>query len=249
MSQGNDGTSGSQNPYGQPGYRPQPGYQPQPGHQMPLGQQFPPGYQPPPGYQMPVWQPFPPSYQPSFDPVTGQSLPPGPPAYSPIDPYASQPGSLGPPPAGYQFVSMYSMVAVPTPKPGAAVAAAVLAFVQAGFVLIGGMFVSTGVDLNIDGGSGRNSAEFTVLGVLLLFVGGLLTAGGITMLNRRSTLLVAGGVLSIALSLYFVIRLGNVVFGLAVWVPILYAVLPIMAIALALGPDVRSWVRSAADAR
>ncbi|QNK81178.1 hypothetical protein [Nakamurella sp. PAMC28650] len=212
----------------------------------------PPGPQVPPGYQMP----------PAFDPVTGQPLPPGPPAYSAVDPYAPQPpaypltypghappGYPGQPPPGYQFVPMYPLVPVRPPKPGGAIAAAVLAFVQAGFVLIGSVFMFSGASFSTNGDRNRYSSEFTVIGFVLLVVGGLLIAGGTTMLNRRSTLLGVGGLLSIALSVYFVIRLTDFAFGLAVWVPIIYAVLPILAIALSMGSDVRSWIKSPADVR
>ena len=44
-------------------------------------------------------------------------------------------------PAGYQIVPMYP---ARPPKPGGAVAAAVLGYVQAGFVLIGGIVAVTG---------------------------------------------------------------------------------------------------------
>lgn len=244
MSQGNDGPYGGPGiPYGQLGHPTQHGYQ------MPLGQQ----------------QASP--YQTSYDPVTGQQLPPGPPAYSAVDPsaqqpyppqlyaqqpgypsqpYASQPGYPGYPPAGYQFAPMYPVVAVRPPTPGGAIAAAVLAFVQAGFVLIGSVFMFTGAGLDQGSGSDRYSSEFAVTGAILLIVGGLLIAGGTTMLNRRSMLLALGGLLSIALSVYFVIRFADFAFGVAVWVPIIYAVLPVVAIALSRGSDVRSWVRSAA---
>ena len=247
MSVGDDGPGvGQVDPYGWPGL-PAPG--PQPG----------------------------PDYQQAYDPVTGRPLPPGPPGYSAVDPYAApagyappayrpayQPGyppgyppagypPVGYPPAGYApgypFVPMYPMVAMRPPKPGGAVAAAVLAFVQAGFVLIGSVFMFTGASFTTDGQGNRYSSEFTVIGFVLLIVGGLLIAGGTTMLGRRSTLLAVGGLLSIAMSVYFVVRLTDFAFGVAVWVPIVYAVLPVIAIALSMGSDVRTWIRTPAERR
>ena len=230
---------------------------------------------------------------PQFDPVTGAPLPPGPAAYSAVDPaqypqtqyqqpqypaqqYASQPqqyaqpqqyptagyapgapppgypagyGTAGYPPAGYgpagyQLVPVYPVQQRPA-RPGAATAASVLAYVQSGFVLIGGVSMfsgSTGLDTLRRGNS--LSSELTVMALITVLAGGLLIAGATTTLNRKPGLLLLGSGLSIAISLYFAIRLMDTVLGFALWLPILFAVLPIIAIALACTRDVRAWARA-----
>ena len=195
---------------------------------------------------------YPAGGQPGYDPVTGQPLPPGPPVYSAVDPYAPPPaapypapGYAGYPPVGYQLVPMYPMVPPPPPKPGGAVAAGVLAFVQAGFVLMGSLFIFTGAAGFDSVNNSDLSSEFTVIGILTLIAGGLLIAGGVTIMNRRPALLGVGGGLSIAISVYFVIRLSDYAgLDFAIWVPLIYAVLPIIAIALSLGAEVRAWSRA-----
>ncbi len=226
MSQGPDPTYGSQYPYGQP-------------------QQL---------------QPNSTSAYQSFDPLTGQPLPPGPAAYSAVDPYApptgSQPGHPQPGypqqpgyPAGYQLVPMYQVPRRP-PRPGAAVAAAVLAYVQSGFVLIGGISLFSGAselgyntERAFTGGS-RISSELTVVAIITILAGGLLIAGATTVLNRKPVLLTIGCALSLAISVYFVIRLVDFVGGIGLWVPIFFAILPIISIALTKGSEVRAWVRA-----
>jgi len=246
MSQGPDPTYGSQYPYGQP-------------------QQL---------------QPNSTSAYQSFDPLTGQPLPPGPAAYSAVDPYApptgSQPGHPQPGypqsgypqtgypqsgyaqpgypqqpgyPAGYQLVPMYQVPRRP-PRPGAAVAAAVLAYVQSGFVLIGGISLFSGAselgyntERALTGGS-RISSELTVVAIITILAGGLLIAGATTVLNRKPVLLTIGCALSLGISVYFVIRLVDFVGGIGLWVPILFAILPIISIALTKGSEVRAWVRA-----
>ncbi|SDO37714.1 hypothetical protein SAMN04515671_0746 [Nakamurella panacisegetis] len=183
------------------------------------------------------------SYPSGYDPVTGQPLPPGPPAYSAVDPYASAPAP-GYPPVGYQLVPIYPMYQQQPPKPGGAVAAAVLSFVQAGFVLMGALVILTGA-AGFDSVDRSLSSEFTVIGILTMIAGGLLIAGGVTILGRRPALLGVGCGLSIAISVYFVIRLSDYAgLDFAIWVPLIYAVLPIIAIALSLGADVRAWSRN-----
>jgi len=147
-------------------------------------------------------------------------------------------------PVGYQMVPMYPAPQRPS-KPGGATAAAVLAYVQSGFVLIGGITMfsgSAGLD-DFDRGNDLSS-ELTVIGILTLLAGGLLIAGATTLLNRKPALLLMGNGLSIAVSLYFVIRLMDFAYGVALWVPILFAVLPIISTALACTGDVRTWTRA-----
>lgn len=244
--------------------------------------------------------------QPQFDPVTGAPLPPGPAAYSAMDPAqtpssfgyptasypaagfptASYPAAGGPdqqypapgypapgypsqqyapgyaapgyaapgqpppgypagyPPMGYQLVPMYP-VAQRSTRPGGATAAAVLAYVQSGFALIGGVVMFSGSEGLDDLGDDSNlSSELTVVGIITLIAAGLLIAGATTLLNRKPGLVLIGNALSIAISLYFVVRLMDVAYGIGLWVPILYAVLPVISVALACSSDVRAWARA-----
>lgn len=222
------------------------------GLQVPPGQPHLPGYQPGhlPGYQ--------PGYAPLYDPVTGQPLPPGPPAYSALDPAAPHPyvpypaqvgypGYPGQPPPGYRLVPLNGGLPLRPPTPGNAVAAAVLSFVQAAFVLMGGVVVLFG-SLLVAAGGGRGGSEWAVLGILLLVVGGLTIAGGTMMLNRRSQLLVVSALLSLAVSLWVVVQIAGFNHGVSVWMPIAYAVLPVLAIAFSMSNDVRSWSRGQENA-
>jgi hypothetical protein len=225
MTSGPDPAAGY--PYGQLPYSPVPG--PTPGHQ-------------------------------GYDPITGQPLPPGPAAYSAVDPYAAQPSyqqgyqqgypPAGPPPGyppygapmGYQLVPMYP--ARPA-KPGAAVAASVLGYVQGGLAIFGGIILLSATSTADNFGfNSRLSSELTVVGILILVTGGLLIAGATTMLNRRTGLLAVGCALSIAISVYFVIKLADFVGGGSIWVPIVYAILPIISAALSMGSEVRAWSRT-----
>ena len=195
-----------------------------PSQGYPAAGSTPPGY-PPPGY---------PGQQ------YGQSYPnPGYAAAGPPPGYGA-----GYPPVGYQMVPMYPVPQRAT-KPGGATAAAVLAYVQSGFVLIGGVVMfsgSAGLD-SVRRGSSLSS-ELTVIGIITVLAGGLLIAGATTLLNRKPALLLLGNALSIAVSLYFVVRLLDVAYGIGLWVPIIYAILPVISIALASSKDVRSWARA-----
>lgn len=167
----------------------------------------------------------------------------GPPAYSaPGQPPAGYPGGYAP--IGYQLMPMYPVPQRPI-RPGGATAAAVLAYVQSGFVLIGGISMfsgSAGLD-SLSRGSDLSS-ELTVIGIITVLAGGLLIAGATTLLGRKPGLLLMGNGLSIAISLYFLVRLMNSILSFGLWVPILFAVLPVISIALACSADVRAWARA-----
>ncbi len=187
-------------------------------------------YQPPyPGY--------PPGYVAGQPPQLGYppQLPPG---YQPRPP----PGYY---PPGYQLVPMYAMAPPRPAKPGGAVAASVLAYVQSAFVLIGGIILFSGANgiSWLDRGAG---SEITVVAIVTVIAGALLIAGATTLLNRKPLLITIATVLCLAISLYFVIRLADFVDGAVLWVPILFAVLPIISLALSMGSDVRAWVRAGA---
>lgn len=209
-------------PFGYPGSYPATGYgPPATGYQS-----YPAAAAPGPGYP---GQQYPPGY--------------GPPAYSaPGQPPAGRPAGYAP--IGYQLMPMYPFPQRPT-RPGGATAAAVLAYVQSGFVLIGGISMfsgSAGLDSLSRGGD--LSSELTVIGIITVLAGGLLIAGATTMLGRKPALLLLGNGLAVAISLYFVVRLMNSFLSFGVWLPILFAVLPVISTALACSTDVRAWVRA-----
>lgn len=200
-------------------------YDPPTGHVQPM---FPPTSQQQP-YQQPGY--LPPGYAPPGYPA---QLPPG--AYPP----GAYPSGGYPP--GYPAGPGGPV------KPGVVTAAAVLAYVQAGFLVFGGLVSFAGArvlaDLDVSvGGSGL----LTVLGVLALVAAGLLIAGGVAIHHRKPGLLIAGCAVSLALSLWWLVLLGQESAG--VTMPLLFTVLPIISVSLALGATARAWVRSGAAPR
>lgn len=218
------------------------------GGQTPQGQipqgQVPPGYLPaaqPPSQPLPPVAAQPPVYPPGY--VPGGQVPAGYPA-QPV--YAGQPGypvyQPGyPPMPGYG----YPLMPVGPRRPGAVTAAAVLAFIQGGLALIGGVTTLSGAS-EVYGTfrADQLGSEFTMVAVGMLLAGALLIAGGAIVLNRKPVVLIIGCLISLAVSVYLVVRLLNVPFGSAViWLPIMYAVLPIISASLVAGTDAKSWAR------
>ena len=204
-------------------------YEPAPptGHAQPI---FPPTQQ-----QQPHQQPgyLPPGYVPNGYPQQG--FPP--------------PGYVGPgfppgpyPPGTNPFVG-YSPGPSGAPKPGVVTAAAVLAFVQAGFLVFGGLISFAGArvvaDLSVavDG-----SGLLITLGILALVAAGLLIAGGVSVQRRKPGLLIVGSAVSLGLSLWWLVLLSEG--SAAVTTPLVFAVLPIISLSLALSAPARSWYRS-----
>lgn len=140
-------------------------------------------------------------------------------------------------------------------RPGAVTAAAVLAFVQSGFVLIGGLMTVSGASAMAafhDVGwtsAGDFRGELALVGIVTLVVGALLIAGGVRIFSGPPGLLTIGGLLSIALSLYWGIRLSGLVgtsvesAGLRALLvyPVLFVILPIIAVSLAHGSAAKGW--------
>lgn len=213
----------------------------------------------------------------SYDPVTGQPLSGANPATGgqPAQPHAQQSygdpahgqpqygqpqygqpqygqpqygqapyGQPGYPQPGYGYP-----VPPPARRPGAAVAIAVLNFVQASSVLSAGIALMAGADavgdFGFSGRAGSISTELLLIAILTIAVGGLLIAAGVTMLSNKVQLTQISCGLSLALSLYWLIRpmiegLDN---GLGGWIGVvlLWSVLPI--ISLSLVPSVNKWLR------
>ncbi|MBA3524330.1 MAG: hypothetical protein H0T85_07230 [Geodermatophilaceae bacterium] len=126
-------------------------------------------------------------------------------------------------------------------RPGAALAAAVVSYIQAAFVLMGSFFVlAAGVELT----------EALVVGVLQLVTVGLLIFGGVQVTggSGRAVMLVASGS-QLVLVVYYLIRITTISEfdinnGDGPWFvfPLFYAVLPAVALGLTLTRAVTDWI-------
>ncbi|CAN5399407.1 hypothetical protein BH24ACT9_BH24ACT9_06700 [soil metagenome] len=205
------------------GYADQGGYAGPPGYADQGGYAGPPGY-PAPGYG------------------AGAQPPPG---------YPPNPGY--PAPYGYQS---YGYPAQRGPqRPGGATASAVLMFIQGGLVLFATLYVlffaSVASGISSAGVSEADSleTEWTIIGILQLVSVGLLIFGGVQTLGgggRIVTIVACGS--QVALTLYWMIRIGSLPeFGddggpFLFVVPLFYAVLPVVALSLALGRPVTEYI-------
>lgn len=218
---------GEQAAYAVPGGDPAAGY--------PAAGYPPPGY-PPPGYPAPGY------------PAPGYGLPPG---------YPGQPGYPGP--YGYPG---YGMRPGPA-RPGGATASAVLMFIQAGLVLISTFYVlffaSLASGVNSSGLAGNSlETEWTLIGILQLVSVGLLIFAGVQLIggsrNARNLCIAACGV-QLGLVIYWIIRISSLpdfstddptFFFVA---PLMYAVLPVVALPLGLGKQVSEYAAAKSAAR
>jgi hypothetical protein len=205
------------NPYGQPGaggQGGQPGYgQPQQG--QPAGQA---AYGQPPAGQQQYGAPSNPYGQPAY-PQGG----------APGNPY-SQPYPQTP----------YNTVPTSGGRPGMVIAASVLAYVQAGLLLIGAIVlfaVSDSADIILDTG------EITLDGIVnLILIAGFIVGGVMITSGRNRTMLVIASVANLADSVYWVVRAEDSGKALV----LVYVVLPIIALGLILNSAVATWLRSRA---
>ncbi|MDQ3576073.1 MAG: hypothetical protein M3443_00380 [Actinomycetota bacterium] len=149
-------------------------------------------------------------------------------------------------------------------RPGAATASAVLMFIQAAVVLFSTFYVlffaSLAGSASAAGVSEADSyeTEFTIIGILQLVSVGLLIFGGVQLLsgnrNGRVLTIVACGV-QLAFVVYWMIRIGSLpdfnVDGSTFFfvVPLIYAVLPLVALPLALGRPVSDYITAKQAAR
>jgi len=189
----------------------------------------------------------------------GQEVPP--PGYAPAQHgYAPNPGYPGP--YGYPQYG-YQLQQGPV-RPGAATASAVLMFIQAAVTLISTFYVlffaSLAGSASAAGVSEADSyeSEFTIIGILQLISVGLLIFGGVQLLggsaNGRVLTIVACGV-QLAFVLYWMIRIGSLPefdtegFAFFFVVPLMYAVLPLVALPLALGRPVTDYLAAKRGAR
>lgn len=224
MTQGWDPQTGGQ-PSGQPEGYPAQGYDPNAGYPATQGYDQQAGYQGQPGY---------PGAAPGYP---GQPGYPGAQHGYPGQPYA---------PPGYQPGYFVPAPAAAT-KPGSVKASAVLAFIQAGFVLISGITLLSGSTAFMDISETSSIAtELMVVAIVTILTGGLLIAGGAQVFNGKLQLIVIAAVVSLLLSVYWFIRLTSldVEAGVAMIWPMIFAVLPIIIISLCLGSTAKTWAAS-----
>jgi len=212
--------------------------------------------------------------QPGSSAATGDSaaadphLAPDP--YSAADPYAApnpyaapaphpasawgQPGAYPYPPPPYGQPPAYG----PVPgyggpdRPGTAVGAAVLAFVAAGLDLFGSL-ASLGLavgDTVMD--EDWRQQYLAAAALLSVIAGGLLIAGGVTMLKGRPGLLLAGGICTAAVAAFWIGSFGTDrlnLTGMVVTYGLVYLALAVVMVALAYSTSARKWCRIVASPR
>lgn len=138
----------------------------------------------------------------------------------------------------------------PIPRPGAATATAVLAFVQAGLTTITTLLVWIGV-FNLEGGDMALQALIAVAqtaGVVLLIMGGIQLMGG-----KGRTLLIVGAALEIVISLFYMIVYSTLDSGgidvlegakaVLIGAAIFFMIMPIICIVLARGALVTQYLQ------
>lgn len=155
-----------------------------------------------------------------------------------------------PPGAGYGYPAGYPG-ADPNPRPGTVIAAAVLAYINAGLLILAGSLLLLGASIVADVESATDSsttygAEFALDGILNLVAGGLLIAGGVVLTGRKPAgriLLSAGGLLVVAEAIYWLIRFAGLSLGGFIVYAVLFAALAIASAALCWPAAVSAWLR------
>jgi hypothetical protein len=173
--------------------------------------------------------------------------------------YPQQPAYGQPPPAGgYQQPGFAQPGGYPqqafgaptaAPRPGSITAAAVLAFVQGGRVVIASIIVlGAGASVMSSGFNevGSVGTWFTILAILGLACGALLIVGGAKAFSGNLNLLTIGCAVSLVLSLgWLIFSMSNGLdFGMALIWPLIFAVLPAIAIGMAMSGNSQTWAKA-----
>lgn len=188
-----------------------------------------------------------PSYSEPYSAPYSPPYPPYPGAYSqPAYPGQYFSAAPAPPPPGYPG-------AYPAPwddgRPAGISAASVLAYVDAGFLILAGLLLLMGASAvdtwsNAFGSNDHSiTAELATDGLINLIAAGLQIAGGVLIAGRAERgrgLLTAGGVLCVVAGLYWIIRVHDV--AVTIWA-IVFVVLPIVAVALIWTEPATDWLR------
>lgn len=188
------------------------------------------------------------------------------PSYSPPPQYGGYPPAetqqqygqpqYGQPPYGYgqqpgyppQYGTPYGAPSGPQ-RPGAALAAAVLSYIQAGVVLVTTFFVLA---------AGSADTEFLLIGILQLISVGLLIFGAVQITSGTGRLvIVIASVLQLVLVLYWLIRFSSIASdldfdedsGVLVVIPLFYAVMPAVALGLIFNRMVTQYIAAKSGQR
>jgi hypothetical protein len=183
-----------------------------------------------------------PSY-PGYPPYAGQPVPPGYPAYPPPPGY---------PPYGYPYGYPPPYVAPGSKRPGTTTAAAVLAFVTAGLLILAALALLAGAStinsLSTDQPffeHGNVTGELYVDALINLFTGGLLLFGGLQLAGRKHTglqLMCVGAGITVACSIYWLVRPSDV--APAIFWSLMFGALAVTMACLALAPAGRTWLEA-----
>lgn len=177
-----------------------------------------------------------------------------PPDDGPVDP---NPQYVGPPPAaGYPpppGPAPGQPAAYPPPwdsgRPGGVFAASVLAYIDAGLLILAGLLLFVGASAvdswsNAFGSSDNGiTAELTVDGFINLIAAGLQITGGVLLAARSErgrTLLTIGGSICVLAGVYWVLRIHNV--AAVVWSAVFIS-MPIIAMSMAWAVQATTWLR------
>lgn len=206
------GPSDPQDPYGGQPYLPPPPYGSYPSAYPPAGYQA--GYQP--GHQ--------PGYQPGYQAPPGYPLP-----YAPYQ--------YPPPPVGSS-----------TMRPTTVAGAAVLSFVAAGLLVFAGIVLvaaASTADVVYDAFDRHSSisTELTLDGLGNLLAAMLLIAGGVMVLGgnqKGRPLVLAGTVITVAFSIYWIVRPDNI--SATLFAAVIFAALGIIATALLMSASARTYL-------
>ncbi|MBA3417453.1 MAG: hypothetical protein H0U09_01925 [Geodermatophilaceae bacterium] len=166
------------------------------------------------------------------------------PTYTPPPPYGGYPPAYGNPYGQPSYPAQYGgppgAPAGPE-RPGAALAAAVLSYIQAGIVLLCSFFVLA---------AGTSVTELLLIGIVQLVSVGLLIFGAVQVTSGSGRLmLLVGNGLQLALVAYYLIRISTLGTDLegadsegAVVIPLFFAVMPVVALVLALNSAVSRFI-------
>lgn len=160
--------------------------------------------------------------------------------------YGQQPYGYGQPGYPPQYGTPYGAPSGPQ-RPGAALAAAVLSYIQAGVVLICSFFVLA---------AGTEVTELLLIGIVQLVSVGLLIFGAVQITSGSGrNMMIAACVLQLLLVLYYLIRIASLdeldaadTEG-AVVIPLFFAVMPAVALALVFNRMVSQFIAAKSGQR
>lgn len=147
------------------------------------------------------------------------------------DQFGAPQGAYPPPPAGQP----YGYPPPPAKTPGQAVAAAVLAYVHGGLVLVAAIALFAVRDLfeNL----GLDTGLVTVLALVNIVLGALFIFGGVRLnTGKDRNLVIIASAVSLAYSIFWITQQAQW------WALVLFAAMPIIILAMALNSSVAQWI-------